>query len=425
MRVLVTGANGFIGCHVVAALRGAGHEVVSGVRRARPGRRAEIECDFARDLSPEIWGPRLQGVDAVVNCAGILRERGADTFERVHVKAPAALYDACVLAGVGKVVQVSALGHPADGAFVASKHAGDAYLQTLPLDWTALRPSVVYSPAGSYGGTSLLRALAALPFRIPVPGDGRQPVQPICAEDLARLVVRLLERPAGARRVLEAVGPEVIGLADLLTGLRIWLGLPPARLIRVPLWVVRPAAQLGELLGRGPLGLTMYRMLQRGNTGAAGAADRLARAAGFRPRALAEVSASTPSLVQDRWHARLYFLAPALRLSLALVWILSGAVGLGMDLHRAEALLAPAVPAGAVPALVYSAAVLDIGLGAAVLIRRWLRPALVLMLAVLLGYTLFLGVALPGLWLDPLGGLVKNLALLPAVLVMLVLSDPR
>lgn len=68
-------------------------------------------------------------------------------------------------------MQVSALGDPRDGEFIASKHALDADLQKLDLDWAILRPSVVYSPAGSYGGSSLLRALAALPFMLFVPGQ--------------------------------------------------------------------------------------------------------------------------------------------------------------------------------------------------------------------------------------------------------------
>lgn len=147
MRVLVTGAYGFIGAHIVAALVAAGHDVVCAVRGARvdtrfPGVRV-IACDMARDLRSEDWLPRLAGVEAVVNCAGILRERGADTYAAVHEQAPLALFRACVDAGVRRVIQISALGDAGDGEFIASKHRCDAALATLELDWLVLRPSLV------------------------------------------------------------------------------------------------------------------------------------------------------------------------------------------------------------------------------------------------------------------------------------------
>jgi len=155
MRVLVTGADGFIGRQIAAGLAAAGHAVVPCGR----GR-----CDFARDHSPEIWLPRLEEIDAVVNCAGILRERKRDTFDRVYVQAPRALFEACARAGVQRIVQVSSLGDPANNEFIASKHRGDAELMKLDLDWMILRPSVVYTTRGAHGGTALLRAMSALPL---------------------------------------------------------------------------------------------------------------------------------------------------------------------------------------------------------------------------------------------------------------------
>ncbi len=76
-----------------------------------------VVCDFARDIQPEDWLPRLADIDVVVNCAGILREVKGQTFDAVHRAAPCALFDACVQAGVKRVVQVSALGHPEDGVY--------------------------------------------------------------------------------------------------------------------------------------------------------------------------------------------------------------------------------------------------------------------------------------------------------------------
>lgn len=109
--VLILGASGFLGRHIAAALAAAGHEVIRGVRRPPAGDGARyVAVDYERDHEPADWLPRLERVDAVVNAAGILRERGRSTFEALHVRAPAALFRACAQARVRRVVQVSALG---------------------------------------------------------------------------------------------------------------------------------------------------------------------------------------------------------------------------------------------------------------------------------------------------------------------------
>jgi len=429
MRILVTGAYGFIGSHIASALHAAGHEVIAAVRwpdtHGRFGHWPAVVCDFARDTQVGNWLSRLSEVDAVVNCAGILRETRNQSFAAVHVETPKALFAACVQAGVKKVVQISALGHPADGEFIRSKHAADDFLSGLDLDWVILRPSVVYSPAGSYGGTSILRALAALPFALFLPGAGRQRLQPIAAEDLARAVSRLIDSDAGNRRLVEAVGPEPVTLADYLRAFRRWLGVSGSRTINIPLFLVRPFVWLGEFLGHGPLGMTMYRMLQRGNVASPGGAETCASLTGFRPRSLAETLSAAPSHVQDRWHARLYLLAPLLRVTMAIVWIGSGVAGLLYPLDESALLLAIAgVPAAAATPLVLAASGVDLALGLLVL-TRYARFAAGFMLVSVIAYTLFLGIALPGLWLEPFGALIKNLPLIPSLLMMLVFLDRR
>lgn len=430
MRVLVTGAAGFIGVQVVAALTAAGHEVVRGVRRKSAITRFRhlkiTPCDFANDTRLEDWVPRLAGIEAVVNCVGILRESKTQLFDSVHRATPCALFAACEKVGVRKVVQISALGVPEDTAFVRSKHEADTYLASLDLDWTILRPSVVYTPAGSYGGTSLLRAMAALPGLLFVPGTGQQRLQPVCGDDLARTVVQLLEVDRGKQQILEAVGPQTLSLADYLSAWRRWLGFSEARLLKVPLVLVRAVVWFGERFGHGPLGETMFRMLASDNVGTPTAYDQLSAAIGFRPRALGDVLDSSPSHEQDRWHARLYFLKPALRMTLALLWVASGVVGFLTPTKTSAALLASAgVSAGLAAPVVYTGSCLDLVLGVALFLRFRAVFTGGLMVATLLGYTVFVGLMLPSIWLEPFGGLIKNIPLFAAILVMMVLERER
>lgn len=427
-RVLLIGANGFIGSTIAAALRTKGCEVVCGVRSGRIGddrkSRVLVACDMATDVEEGVWLSRLEKIDAVVNAAGILRERGADTFDAVHVRAPLALFRACVRRGVRRVVQISALGEATDGPFVASKHRCDVELLRLDLDALVLRPSVVCTPRGSYGGTSLLRALAALPGVVLLPGDGAQRLQPVLLDDLGRIVAEAIVRTEPRRGILEIAGPRVLTLAEYLRVWRRWLGFPAAREWQIPRPLVRLAAHLGERWSRGPLGLTMYRMLERGNVAAPDAWAMVRDGVGVAARPLEEALAEIPAQPQDRLHARAYFWLPVLRAALALVWIASGLVGLTSSEQDVTATLGESASTSML-ALARACGAVDVVLGVLCFVRwkpRWVLGAMLTMLA---GYTVAIGVFWPGSWLDPLGGLLKNLPLLAALGLLLAAEERR
>ncbi len=417
----MVGANGFLGGYIVSALRRHGCRVLRGVRSPRtPEERA---CDLTA-LDAQGASAALTGVDVVVNAAGILREAGKQTFEAVHVNGPLALARACAANGAQKFVQVSALGVPDDGEFVASKHRFDAALLSLPLMSVVLRPSVVYSVSGSYGGTSLLRALAATPGAQWLPGDGHWQVQPVAVEDLAELVVRAV--CGDVTGIHEVGGPTPMSLRDYQHSWRRWLRIPGDRAIRVPEALVSAQVWLWERIGNGPVGMTMWRMLRRGNITAPDASQRLQATFGMSPRALGEGLAMQPSQIQDRWQAQLYFLAPALRIAMVALWLLSALAGL----------LTPAAEvvqlAGDGPLQAFSPVALARAGGALdALLALWLasgwRPRWVItaMGASVLVYTILLGTLAAGLWLDPLGGLAKNLIVLPALAILWVLVDRR
>ena len=419
MKVLVTGAYGFIGSHIVAALLRAGHEPLAAVRAGRvesslPGVPV-VACDFSRDVEAITWRPRLDGIDAVVNCAGILRETGAATFQRVHVEVPLALAAACREAGVGRFVQISALGHPDDGRFIASKHEGDQKLLECGLDAVVLRPSVVCSPQASYGGTTLLRGLAALRW-IPLPGRGEQRLQPLDVEDLAQAVVAALSRDDAVGQCLELGGPEAMTLRRYLTLWRRWLGLGDARFILVPKVLAYLGAWLGEHLARGPLGLTMWRMLERGSVVASGSFDRAQALLDWSPRPLEAALSQAPASSADRLQARSVFLQPVLRFVLAATFLASGVVGLFLPDEQVAALFSHSVlPMDAAPALSLFGSIADIVLGLWLLSGRRPRAALTAMALLVLGYTVFIGALLPAAWLDPFGGLLKNGVILVAI----------
>jgi uncharacterized protein YbjT (DUF2867 family) len=253
MNILLTGASGFIGRNLAAALVAAGHQVRSASRRNG--------VDFAHMTSPADWLPHLEGVDAVINCVGIIGETVGQKFEALHTTAPIALFRACAAARVRRVLQISALGADASAfsAYHLSKRAADDALRGLDLDWFVLRPSLIYG-RGSKSAELFMR-LARLPV-IPVVGDGKQALQPVHIADVVATVLRCLTWPA-TRRTLDILGPETICYAGWLQRMRAAQGLPPARLLHIPPRLMIGFAYLGRYFNP-ILQPDNLRMLERG-----------------------------------------------------------------------------------------------------------------------------------------------------------------
>jgi len=427
MRVLLLGATGFLGRHICARLLDQGLTVTAAVRdtecaaRRFPGIQT-IRIDMNRMAAQADWRPHLANIDAVINCAGILQSGPGQSAAAIHADAPKALFDACLATSVRRVIQISAVSADTQAGteYALTKKTADDYLRILDLDWVLLRPSLVYAQ-GSFGGTSALRGLAGIPFIAPMPGDGGQTFQPIHAEDLAETVRLCLTRPDLIRQTLDPVGPDTLTLRDIVTRLRAWLDFPPARIIPVPLPLIRLAARAGDRLGRGALRSTAIDQLLYGNTSDAGA---FITRIGFRPRTFDEALRRSPSHVQDRWQARLYWLRPLLSASLAILWMVSGVVSLihfGQAAQIARNLGLPGWLADAASALF---ALLDIAIGIGVILDQPRRLG-ALQFWLVAGYTAVFTIMSPGLLLDPLGPLIKNLPVLAAIAVWAILRDEK
>lgn len=426
MRILVTGATGFIGGAVVDALLARGHVPVPAVRDVAAARRRwprldAIACDFMHDTRAETWRPRLAGIDAVVNAVGILRESRGATFAALHSAAPRALFAACADVGVRRVVQVSALGADAAAAsrYHLTKRAADDALLALPLQGTVIQPSVVFAPAGASAGAFL--AMASLPL-LALPGGGVQRLAPVHLHDAVDAIVRALEAEVPPSRV-EAVGPECLTMRDYLARLRRQLGGGPLRVIPVPMPLVRLGAHLMARMPGSIVDPETMAMLERGNCAPV---EPFAAFLGRRPRAV-EAFVDPQEAPALRTRAQLQWLLPMLRVSLALVFLITGVLSLGLyPVDASHALLARAGLTGDVADLaLYGSALLDIALGLAFLLPlRIRRPAYLVTAALILGYTAIITIALPEFWLHPFGPVLKNVPIL-AVLWLLHELDRR
>ncbi len=432
MHVLVTGAYGLIGSAVLARLYRDGHRLTGAGRTLAEARRRFpyaqwIEADFVRLDTPDTWRPLLVGIDAVVNCVGVLQDGAGDNVTRVQVEGTVALFDACAAAGIRHVVHVSAIGAAADAPtpFIRTKAQADAHLASLDLDWTILRPALVLAPT-AYGGTAMLRALAAFPGVTPIVGAD-SPMQVVSVDDIAETVSLCLRKGAAAKAAWNLAHPQVHTLGDIVAALRQWHGFPPRRPLRIPELAQPVIAMSAEIVGRlgwrSPARWTALAQLKRGAVGDPAA---WMRATGIEPRSLDAILAERPASVQDRWFARLYLLKPLAIFSLALFWILTGAIALGPGRTAAIAqMTGVGFSASMAELTVVLGSLIDIALGLLVCVRKFARIALLLMLFVTLAYLVAGTILTPQLWVDPLGPLLKIVPILIATLFTLAIVDDR
>lgn len=430
-RVLILGAYGLIGAELARQLGQAGHDVTgmgrdpATARKVLPG----LAWRFGdlRDLQKAAdWAALIEGQDAVANAAGALQDGPEDALEAVHHHAIAALAEACAAAGV-KLVQISAAGvsEEANTHFMRSKARGDVAVLASGGEAWVLRPGLVLARTG-YGGTALLRMLAAVPWMQPMT-LGKMPVQTVGVDDLAAAVLAVLSGEVPAGRAYDLVEAETHTLRDVVQAMRAWLGFRPAKLHlplpRFLLWPVTAVSDgFGRLGWRGPLRRTAVKTLKGGVTGDPAP---WAQTGAARPRPMAESLGAMPARSEDRLAARMALLMPFVLVTLGLFWLLSGVIGLLQAEAAAGILTQEGWPRWAALGSVIGFALADIALALALSVRRYARRALWGMILLSLAYLGFASLFTPALWADPLGPLLKVIPQIMLALVALPMLESR
>jgi uncharacterized protein YbjT (DUF2867 family) len=241
--ILVLGASGFVGRHVCEALNRAGLHITAPTRRL-PARSIQM-LPMVSVVQADVHDPAqlaalLPGHDAVINLVAILHGTAAD-FDKVHVQLPKLLAQACLAAGVHRLVHISALGADtqAPSEYQRSKARGEQALQGFAdqgLALTMLRPSVIFGEDDAF--INLFAKLQALAPVVPLAGAHTR-FQPVWVQDVAQAVVYAVMHATTAAHTYELVGPQIFSLKQLVEHAGVWA--------RHPRWVIPLPAPLAYM----------------------------------------------------------------------------------------------------------------------------------------------------------------------------------
>ena len=267
--IAVLGGTGFLGTRLVARLIKDGHRVTVLSRDREqhkhllvlPGLTLE-NCDVYEEAQ---LSERFRGKDVVINLIGILNERGfgGGGFRRAHVELTRGVLQAARSAGVARLLQISALKAAADAPsyYLRTKGEAEQLIRETgaALDWTILRPSVMFGP----GDTFLFRfagLLAAIPLIFPLARPHAR-FQPVSVDDVVDALVRCLRGGASSRQTYELGGPQIYSLREIvelvakLTGRRRWI-------VGLPNFAARVQAFIMDFVPGRPFSSDNYRSLR-------------------------------------------------------------------------------------------------------------------------------------------------------------------
>lgn len=270
MRIVLVGASGFLGHHVLPQLSAAGHDCLV-LSRYRPDCRdlAVLPGVTVRQLRAWDAGSiakQLSGADAVISMAGILNEKGRKGagFRKVHVELVENIVAACQQTGTGRLLHISALGAgKGTSHYLASKGEAEAFLRSAgDIDETIIRPSVIFGQGDAFFNrfASLLKMTPFMPLACP---DAR--MQPVWAGDVATVIVASLADPLTVGQTLVTVGPHEYSLQELVEFTADAAGLK-RRVVGLPDWLSRFQARVMDFVPGKPFSSDNYRSLQTPNT---------------------------------------------------------------------------------------------------------------------------------------------------------------
>ena len=435
-KILVLGASGLIGRFVTDDLRLRGFQAFGVARHFSPSQKAsalDLELPvMSMDAAALARLIREREIDMVVNCLGVLQDGPGGDTGAVHRD-----FVARLLAAIGdsgravRLVHISIPGAANEDrtAFSQTKREAERLIAASGISHAILRPGFVVAPA-AYGGSAMLRALAAFPIGLPA-DEAATPFQPVAVQDIAATIAWLAAREAddAATRAVswDLMQPQPVTLSGVIEQFRWSFGTSRWPRLTLPGFLLDFGAVMGDLANRlgwmPPMRTTAIAELRRGVTG--DPASWIA-ATGIVPQTIAQAVGNHAATIQDKWFARLFLVKALVISSLALFWLASGFIALVISFPATkEILLSHGFPASMAAPFAAITSLMDMSVGVLIAFRRTCAVGLIAGILVSLGYMAGTALFTPDLWIEPLGALVKTGPAIVLMLVALLTLDNR
>ncbi|GBE02428.1 3 beta-hydroxysteroid dehydrogenase/Delta 5--_4-isomerase [bacterium BMS3Bbin06] len=247
--IFIAGATGFVGRHLMKALKEEGMDVRCLLRsesNAGQCRSLGFETVYGDITDRESLRGALKGVKKVVHLAGIIQERDGLTFEKIHVEGTGNLVDEALSEEIELFFYQSALGASPSSSFKYSRTKAEAeeIVRESGLHYIVFRPSLILGPGDGF--TEKLMELLRMGPVIPVPGDGKTRFQPVFIEDWVRCFIKAIGDSDMKNRIYEFGGPEHITYNDLLKKYMEAMGLDKP-LVHIPPALVKTGIALSRI----------------------------------------------------------------------------------------------------------------------------------------------------------------------------------
>jgi len=268
--VVVTGASGLVGTHLCRQLVEAGWKVRGIVRDSAKAavRLGELKLEIheADIRDAEAMRSALSGAGGLVHLAAIAIEKPGESYEATNTDATSIILGAARTAGVRRIIYMSQNGASSSSRyrFLRSKGVAEDTVVTSELQWTVLKPSVIFGPEDEFVNV-LARLVRLSPVFFPLPGGGVARFQPIAVDDVARAVRKSLEDTATIRSTYTIGGSTPLTLKEMTE--RILVAMNTSRiLVKAPVSALRPLIAIGEkVLPRPPVTTGLLELLEMDN----------------------------------------------------------------------------------------------------------------------------------------------------------------